>query len=181
MNVNNPGVADGAITLAKLAASVAAALVPAGAMLPFGGSGAAPTGFLLCDGSAVSRTTFAALFTAIGISHGAGDGSTTFNVPNMARRVPVGKGGAGTATLANTVGATGGEEAHALTGAENGPHVHGPGAGNAFIDTVIGGGGSGFSGGTDAISRDGSTASAGSGTAHNTMQPSLVVGYIIKT
>lgn len=54
-----------------------------GTIHSFAGS-AAPTGWLLCDGSAVSRTTYATLFAAIGTSFGAGDGSTTFNLPNTA-------------------------------------------------------------------------------------------------
>ncbi|HTV38598.1 MAG TPA: phage tail protein, partial [Xanthobacteraceae bacterium] len=55
--------------------------LPSGIMLPFGGTGVPPTGWLNCDGSAVSRTTYATLFGAIGTTYGAGDGSTTFNVP----------------------------------------------------------------------------------------------------
>lgn len=50
----------------------------------------APTGYLLCDGSAVSRTTYAALFTSIGETYGSGNGSTTFNVPDLRGRIPVG-------------------------------------------------------------------------------------------
>lgn len=65
------------------------ALLPAGMMTPFAGS-VAPTGWLFCDGSAVSRTTYAALFSAIGTLWGAGDGSTTFNLPDMRGRVPAG-------------------------------------------------------------------------------------------
>lgn len=65
--------------------------VPAGALTMFGGA-AAPAGWLLCDGSAVSRTTYADLFTAIGTAYGSGDGATTFNVPDMRGRTPVGKG-----------------------------------------------------------------------------------------
>lgn len=57
-------------------------VVPVGTILEFGGS-TAPTGFLLCDGSAVSRTTYADLFTAIGTSYGPGDGVTTFNLPDQ--------------------------------------------------------------------------------------------------
>jgi microcystin-dependent protein len=75
--------------------------LPSGLMAPYGGA-SAPSGWLLCDGSAVSRTTFAALFTAIGTTWGTGDGSTTFNVPNMLGRVPVGAGSAG--SYAQTVG-----------------------------------------------------------------------------
>lgn len=62
-----------------------------GMILPYGGS-AAPTGFLLCDGSAVSRTTYANLFAVISTTFGVGDGSTTFNVPNLASRTIIGAG-----------------------------------------------------------------------------------------
>lgn len=64
---------------------------PAGVIVDYGGA-AAPTGWLLCDGSAVSRTTYADLFAAIGTQYGAGDGSTTFNVPDFRGRVSVGLG-----------------------------------------------------------------------------------------
>lgn len=63
--------------------------VPAGAMSLYGAS-SAPSGWLLCDGTAVSRSTYAALFTAISTTYGVGDGSTTFNVPDLRGRVPVG-------------------------------------------------------------------------------------------
>jgi microcystin-dependent protein len=62
-----------------------ATLVPAGVISAYGGT-AAPTGYLLCDGSAVGRVTYAALFTAIGTAFGSGDGSSTFNVPDFRGR-----------------------------------------------------------------------------------------------
>lgn len=64
---------------------------PIGAIMPFGG-GSVPTGWLLCDDSAVSRTTYSELFAVIGTTYGAGDGSTTFNVPDMRASSPVGAG-----------------------------------------------------------------------------------------
>lgn len=66
--------------------SVLQGLMPSGVILPFGGS-SAPTGFLMCDGSAVSRTTYADLFDVIGTTYGSGDGSTTFNLPNLSSGV----------------------------------------------------------------------------------------------
>ena len=60
-------------------------LVPSGCVLPFAGT-TAPTGYLLCDGTAVSRSTYAALFAAIGTAHGTGNGSTTFNLPDYRGR-----------------------------------------------------------------------------------------------
>lgn len=83
----------------------AAYLSPSGAIVAYGGS-AAPSGWLLCDGSAVSRTTYATLFAAIGTTYGVGDGSTTFNIPDLRQRFPLGKATAGTgSTLGDTGGA----------------------------------------------------------------------------
>lgn len=65
-----------------LGPSTSSSFLPTGAFIPYGGT-SAPTGYLLCDGSAVSRTTYSALFGVIGTAYGAGDGTTTFNVPPM--------------------------------------------------------------------------------------------------
>jgi microcystin-dependent protein len=75
-------VADGEVTVAKLAAAVQQLLVPAGAVQAFA-MNSAPTGWLAADGTAVSRSTYAALFAAIGTTYGAGDGSTTFALPDL--------------------------------------------------------------------------------------------------
>lgn len=66
--------------------------VPSGALMMWP-TASAPTGWLLCNGTAVSRTTYAALFAVIGTVFGVGDGSTTFNLPNYSNRMPVGAGG----------------------------------------------------------------------------------------
>jgi microcystin-dependent protein len=79
--VTTPKILDSNVTLAKLTAAVAASLVPTGSILAFGGT-VAPTGYLMCNGAAISRTSNFPLFTAIGTTYGAGDGSTTFNLPN---------------------------------------------------------------------------------------------------
>jgi len=72
------------ITLAQLSATLQGLMnsIAPGLISAYGGA-AAPTGYLLCDGSAVSRTTYAALFSAIGTAYGIGDGSSTFNVPDL--------------------------------------------------------------------------------------------------
>lgn len=69
----------------------AVSLNPTGLVAPFAGA-SAPSGWLLCDGSAVSRTTYADLFALVGSTYGAGNGSTTFNVPDLRSRVPFGVG-----------------------------------------------------------------------------------------
>jgi microcystin-dependent protein len=66
-------------------------VVPAGSVIAWSGS-SAPAGYLLCDGTAVSRTTYAALFAVAGTSYGVGDGSSTFNLPDLRDRLPLGKG-----------------------------------------------------------------------------------------
>lgn len=68
-------------------AGSAALLMPTGVVLPFAGS-SAPSGWLACDGTAISRTTYATLFAAISTSYGVGDGSTTFNLPDFRGRFP---------------------------------------------------------------------------------------------
>lgn len=80
------------VTAEDLTAALALAFAfPTGIVLPHAGS-IVPSGWLSCDGSLVSRTTYAELFTAIGINFGAGDGSTTFKLPDMRGRVPLGAG-----------------------------------------------------------------------------------------
>jgi microcystin-dependent protein len=87
-----------------LIGGVAGFAMPIGAILPYGGS-SAPSGYLLCNGSAVSRTTYANLFAIISTTFGAGDGSTTFNLPDLRQRFPLGKAASGTGS---TLGGTGG-------------------------------------------------------------------------
>jgi microcystin-dependent protein len=96
--------------------------IPVGGIVAYGG-GSAPAKFLKCDGAAVSRTTYATLFAAIGSAYGTGDGTTTFNVPNLKGRVPVGQD-SGEASF-NALGETGGEMRHVLTVAEMPSHNHG--------------------------------------------------------
>lgn len=79
-------------------------IVPSGTVVPFGGA-SAPGGWQLCDDTALSRTTYARLFAVIGTAYGTGDGSTTFNVPDLRDRVPLGKGTNNATLGAETTGA----------------------------------------------------------------------------
>lgn len=132
------------------------------------------SGFLLCDGRAISRVDYAKLFDEIGIQFGPGDGKTTFNIPNMARRVPVGSGGTATPTLGNTVGSIGGEESHTMTLDELVSHTHQFDAG---IPHIVGGAeGDDVTGGNATFT----TYPTGKSTPFNVMQPSIVLHYFIK-
>jgi microcystin-dependent protein len=165
--------------------------IPTATIVPWSDS-SVPSGFLECNGSAVSRSTYAALFAIIGVTYGSGDGSTTFNVPDLQDNVAVGK--SGTKNLAstggaNTVTATGsvaGSTANAtLTTAQLASHSHSSGGGNGntgMATEVI------RARNTDATGAAGQS----QGHAHNmsanfvgdatsVVQPYLTIIYIIKT
>ena len=78
----------------------------------------APQGYLLCDGSAVSRSTYADLFSLLDTTYGEGDGETTFNLPNLSGKVIIGS------SDSYQLGTTGGEETHVLTSGEIPSHNH---------------------------------------------------------
>lgn len=108
-----------ALTSNGAGAASFASVPPVGSVIMFGGS-TAPNGYLLCNGQAVSRTTYATLFAIIGTAYGAGDGSTTFNVPDMRSRFASGIGN-GPGLTSVTRGATGGQESISQVP----PHNHG--------------------------------------------------------
>lgn len=160
---------------------------------------AAETGWLLCDGAAVSRSTYSGLFSAIGTAYGAGNGTTTFNLPDFRRRAPIGAGGTAVSGPANTLGAAGGAETHTLTTGEMPSHGHtvnDPGHGHGAQKGRIGAAGGAnlanrIDGSADTAEQDtyhnvaqGTTGitlnNTGGGGAHNNMQPSLVVNFEIK-
>lgn len=141
---------------------------PPGAILQYSGS-SAPTGYLLCDGSAVSRTTYADLYSVIGTVYGSGDGSATFNLPSLVDKFVLGKG-----STYSTLAATGGETTHTLTTSEMPAHTHTVTKGT----TTLAAGAMALS----ATSSAGTvtSASTGGGGAHNNMPPYIVLNYIIK-
>ena len=72
-------------------------VIPVGTVVAYAGTtGSIPSGWALADGAALSRTTYSDLFTAMGTAYGAGDGSTTFNLPDLRGRLPLGKASSGT-------------------------------------------------------------------------------------
>jgi len=174
--------------------------VPAGSVTGYAGA-TLPSGWLWADGSVISRTTYADLFTAIGTQYGAGDGSTTFALPDLRGRVIAGKdnmdnsvgtggGDAGRLTSGSkagvdgdTLGANGGVEEHLLTVAESGLRNHQHPVSSSTASNTQGGGGA-----TRVTSVGASTGTVNAiyGTGwnaledHTNVQPTLVLNYIIK-
>nr|DAY03947.1 MAG TPA: tail collar domain [Caudoviricetes sp.] len=141
--------------------------VPTGTVVSFAGHNA-PTGWLLCDGTQYSSSSYPTLYAIIGTTYGGASGS--FRVPDLRGKMPVGKN-QGTF---NALGRTGGEETHVLTNAEMAPDVYMDVSGSKSTELVNIGGGNRWA-------NTGRVNGAQAGRAHNNMPPYLVLNYIIKT
>ena len=153
--------------------------IPKGIINTYAGSNA-PEGWLICDGSAISRNTYADLFEVIGITYGNGDGETTFNLPDLKGRIPVGYNISD--TNFNALGITGGEKKHTLTIDEMPSHSHkfdGVNTGTTITQKL-----GDYPGYIYADARPNwsgnSSRSVGGGQSHNIMQPYITMNYIIK-
>ena len=172
----------------------------AGTIQMFAGS-TAPRGWLICDGSAISRTDYAVLFNVIGTTYGTGDGSTTFNLPNFCGRTPLGVGtGDATDATAHTLGQKSGTETHTLIESEL-PEISGTAVFRAIQNTSgtnialqssqsghfsrssNSSTGSSIKGASNvsSASQNNLTFKFGSGGSHNNMQPYLGINFIICT
>lgn len=148
-----------------------------GKIFAYAGSGT-PQGALLCNGQEVSRTTYSELFDTIGIRYGDGDGSTTFNLPNISSRTIIGESGS------YELGTVGGEESHKLTVAEMPSHLHSWKGVNTGSDTTSGSYNIALFGidSADAYQAQGKGGQpAGGDQPHNNMQPYIVMRYFITT
>lgn len=155
--------------------------IPIGTMAWFAGSVAGlPSGWLIADGQAVSRATYADLFALIGTTYGAGDGTTTFNLPDLRGRTEIGVNNSGLPNGANGAlstrnrAASGGSETHTLVEAELAAHTHTSRAGSSSFYTPSS---------TTSFARvQGQvTGATGGGASHNNLQPSIALYKIIKT
>ncbi len=167
--------------------------IPTATIIPWSDS-SIPSGYLECNGATVSRTTYADLFAIVGTTYGAGDGSTTFEIPDLQDNIPVGKsnnkavGSTGGANTATKTGNIGGSTANAtLSTAQLANHSHSLGANpgqqyykqNSPVVPIYMTGTSGSAGSGQAHSHNMSANFSGDTTS--VLQPYLTIVYIIKT
>ena len=171
---SNQTIMNGEIAAVNAVIASGVNVIPIGTILSFPGA-AAPSGFLICDGGLISRSTYYALFAIIGTTYGVGNGTTTFGIPDMRGRTPIGAGqGAG---LTNRVlGGVLGEEAHTLAISEMPAHDH-PYEGGYTNATYA-------TGSANSVPAVVSTLNTGSEPGvvvpHTNMQPSIIMNFVIK-
>jgi microcystin-dependent protein len=176
--------------------------LPIGSIIPYGGSVVPDANFMFANGQAISRSIYATLFSRFGTTYGSGDGSSTFNVPNLQQRVPVGVGSG------YTLGTTGGSATHTLIENELPAHNHqmnhthtinDPGHihtyqspdiipdgerdnntqfGETSTSTATSSNTTGIT--VNDLAANTRTGNIGGGAAHNNMQPYIVLNYIVK-
>ena len=167
--VDTDHIKDGSVTAAKLDSAAVSVLMPTASLMPYAGT-SAPTGYFLCDGSAKSRTTYSALFGIIGTTYGVGDGSTTFNIPDLRGRVIAGKDNMG-GTSANNLTNSQADQLGGELGSETNSHNHT----NTTTTVTVRepGGGDGTRTPLNTVSVDSRTI--------DIVQPTIILNYIIKT
>jgi microcystin-dependent protein len=182
---------DGAVTAAKLDSAAVSVLMPTSTILPYAGISLPgnPGDWLYCDGSEYDREitpgVSTPLFAALGLTYGVGNGSTTFNIPDLRGRVIAGQddmGGSSANRLTGQsggvdgdgLGNTGGSETHQLTEGELASHNHG-------YSRASGIGADGTGGAGYITLGSATTSSSGGNQAHNNVQPTIILNYIIKT
>jgi microcystin-dependent protein len=172
---------------------------PTGGIMMWG-TGTAPTGWLLCAGAAVSRSTYAALFAVIGTTFGVGDGSTTFNVPNYTNRTPYGTtvgatgGSADAVVVSHTHTATQTAHSHFIAGGSMSAALSSSNVLSSQVNvstgllpnenyeySLVGGGTSATIGLTNSIDPAITVASAGVSGTNANLPPYLGINFIIKT
>ena len=150
---------------------------PIGEITEYAGS-TAPENYLICDGSAISKETYSELFAVIGTTYGSGDGSTTFNLPNLKSRIPVGLDSSDTSF--NTLGKTGGEKTHTLTVEEMPSHNHKLSGALTGETKAITNSGNDWAQTTTSWQNETFITNTGGGKEHNNLQPYIVINYIIR-
>ena len=171
----------GTTVTSSIGTPAGAAGVPVGSIIPWSGS-QVPSGWFLCNGQAISRTTYADLFSAVGTTYGGGDSSSTFNLPDLRGRTVVGLDNMGgvnagviTGGWGSTLGGKYGEEAHQLTIAEMPTHSH-----NGWGNPAYGAYDGHSSPLVTHVYSGVPTSTTGGDRPHNIVQPSMALGYIIK-
>ena len=175
-NIQTADIADQQITLAKLVTTIQQALLPAGAVQAFA-MNIAPSGWFAADGSAVSRTTYSGLFAAIGTQYGVGDGSTTFNLPDLRGYFLRGAGTNADGTAAGTFGAkivdAYASHNHTLTDPGHAHSINDPGHNHSY--TFVGTPGNGLGGGAQSGNANNTTGSKTTGISINSNTTGITI------